>query len=846
MVIGILCFCITSYGQNQPKTTSHHNQWYVDMQQSTTKNLNSINQSFENAWEGKSYEKGKGWKQFKRWEYMSRRLTNLEGNLVNPYKYTGEYDKFASKNRPSGDSTGNWSPLGPTSWINSQSGYNPGIGRVNSVTVDPSNSSTIFVTAASGGAWKSIDNGQTWTTTTDHLTVLGASDIAVDPTNSNIIYLATGDRDGLDTYGIGVLVSKDGGQTWESSGLTFDIEGEDYVVNKLAHHPTESGIVLAATKNGIYKTNDTGRTWYRSTDIEAKDIKFQPNNPNVVYACFDEFLKSTDGGDTFVEITAGIPQAGRMVVAVTPADSNYVYLLVADIYNDFSSVLRSTTAGDTFEIMVTDDSINLLGYSNQGDDNSSQAWYDLAIAASPTNPDEIYTGGVNVWKSSNGGIDWTITSRWSYYGNDSVYAHADIHSLDFYGDELYCGSDGGVFVKDTADVWRDLSATLNISQIYKMSNSQLDEKYLSIGTQDNGTNYYRNGTWHHVYGADGMQTIIDPYSTDVIYVSSQNGNFRKSTDGGENFDGIFSPGDYGDYGDWVTPFEMAGSNNQSLVIACSDIYRSSDGGSNWATLTVGAPDALTVLKVAPSDDNYIYASYSRLIYRTTDGGIVWTPIVLNEETGEITDIEIDYYDPEHIYATCAGVEEGLKVFESYDAGLTWSNLSKNLPNLPANTIAIDSANPSAMYVGMDVGIYYTDSLMDVWIPFEENLPNVKVTDLQIQYASQKLRAATYGRGVWESPMFPTLLTSTYKNLVNKLTVYPNPASDLIQIKLNKNVISPSTSISLMNVAGVEMHSETNIKSKKVSIDVKNLAAGTYFLKIYSPEGEIVKPVIIKH
>ncbi len=847
----VLC---TSYSSllfaqtTNPTNQSHYNNWLIEKDKMPVQNIHRIKKAFDKAWDGKSYEKGKGWKQYKRWEHAVQRRTDQDGNLVNPYQYAHEYEDFLQRSSPAGDSTGNWSPLGPSNWVTTSSGYNPGIGRVNAITADPSNPNILFAAAASGGIWKSEDAGNSWTTTTDDLAVLGTSDIAIDPTNSDIIYIATGDRDGLDTYGIGVLISKDGGATWSNTGLSYATANVDYVVNKLLHHPTQSGVVIAATKDGIYKTTDTGATWVKSSSLDIKDLEYQPGNPNVVYACNTGFYKSTDGGDSFTQISSGMPPSvGRMVCGVTPADSNYIYLLVANVQNEFYGVLRSTDAGNTFTVQMSYDTLNLLGYAFDGLDNSSQAWYDLAIAVSPTNAEEVYTGGVNVWKSLDGGVNWDISSHWYYVNDPDIYSHADIHSLDFYDDELYCGSDGGVFKKDTLDVWSDLSTGLNIAQIYKMSNSATEPNYLSTGHQDNGTNYFKDGTWNHVLGADGMETVIDPYSEDLIYVSSQNGNFSKSTDGGESFSGIFSPGTYGDDGGWVTPFVMSPSNNLNLYVACRDVYKSTNAGNTWAPISDDLyQNSLSTLNVASSDENYIYVTYSRLIYVTKDGGVNWNPVVLNFNTGDITDLEIDINDPEKIYVTCAGYNDTLKVFMSEDGGDNFTNISKNLPNIPATTLILDNEFPGAIYVGMELGIYYTDSSLDEWIPYQENMPHVEISELEIQYSSRKLRAATYGRGVWESPLFPTVISTGYKELNDQFTLYPNPTQGTINIQLNSKLKKGSNiSIHVLNVAGIQVKKyDFDSISKKSTLDLGDLSKGVYFIKIIGEDFEKVEKVIL--
>jgi photosystem II stability/assembly factor-like uncharacterized protein len=267
------------------------------------------------------------------------------------------YENFLKweKQNPSSSNkslSGNWTALGPTGaptgglW-----GTKGGAGRLNFVRVDPSNSSIIYVGSPDGGLWKTTNGGSTWSTNTDNLTVIGCTDIAINPTNTQIMYLATGDGDGSDSYSVGVLKSTDGGTTWNTTGLNWTVT-QLRTISKLLIDPNNPAVLLAATSAGIYKTSDSGATWTQERTGSFKDIEFKPGDPNTVYAVGTSFVKSTDNGNNWTSITNGLPSSGsvtRISKAVTAANSDYDYLLVSnDTDYGLEGINRSTDSGVSF------------------------------------------------------------------------------------------------------------------------------------------------------------------------------------------------------------------------------------------------------------------------------------------------------------------------------------------------------------------------------------------------------------------------------------------------------------------------------------------------------------------
>jgi hypothetical protein len=288
-----------------------------------------------------------------------------------------------------------------------------------------------------------------------------------------------------------------------------------------------------------------------------------------------------------------------------------------------------------------------------------------------------------------------------------------------------------------------------------MSHSATDPYVIYAGAQDNGSDQLTGGNWTQVYGADGMDNAVDWSDDQNVYVSYQYGGIQKSTNGGLTFSSI-APSS----GDWVTPFIIDPVDPQILYAGYSEVYKSIDGGLNWNTISSGMTggDNLIAITVAPSNTNYIYTATLGSIWKTTDGGTNWTDITGTLPTGSagITMITVSDSDPDLIWVSFTGYSAGDKVFASTDGGASWSNFSSGIPNVPVNCIAFQNGSTDIVYAGTDFGVFYTSGGAN-WNTYGSDLPNVIVSDLEIHYGASKLRAATYGRGIWEADLASSTL-----------------------------------------------------------------------------------------
>jgi len=688
-----------------------------------------------------------GFAQFKRWEWFMAPRVYPDGRRFDPSLTWRESQQYRNTMRTAG--AGNWSLIGPVSSIPSGGGA----GRLNFVRFDPANSSIIYVGSPAGGLWKSSDGGLTWSTNTDQISqVIGCTDLAIDPANSNIMYLATGDGDGGDTYSVGILKSIDGGATWGTTGLSF-YTGNTRQISRILIDPANSNTLLVASSAGIYRSIDAGTTFTLVQAGAFKDMEFKPGDPNTVYAAGSEFYRSVNNGISWTKITSAFSSASaisRMSISVSPADANYVYVLAATAAPDygFESIYRSTNSGATFSRVNTSNPSNILGWNSSGNDAGGQGWYDLTIAVSPSNKDEIITGGVNIWKSTNGGSNFALNGHWT--GSGAPYVHADIHDLVYLSPGIYYAAcDGGLFKCENGS-WSDLSEGLQIAQMYGFGQSTSNPNLLLQGWQDNGTNRY-NGSWVQVMGGDGMLCFIDRTNDQNMWGSQYNGSLNRSTNGGNSWSDATS--NITESGAWVTPWSQDPVSAGTIYSGFVNMFKSTNGGQSWTQISNFSSTATIVtFTVSPANNQVIWVSKAGGLYRTTNGGTSWTQVT-NVPPGTITSIACSNTDPNKVWVTYSGFTNSNKVFQSSDQGNTWLNLSASVPNVPVNCITYLNNSNDALYIGTDIGAFYKDSTMNIWQPFSNGLPNVIVTQLAIYYPTGKIRASTYGRGMWESDLY---------------------------------------------------------------------------------------------
>ncbi|HQV00755.1 MAG TPA: glycosyl hydrolase, partial [Bacteroidia bacterium] len=606
-------------------------------------------------------------------------------------------------------SSGNWSPVGPFV-VAPGNGWSPGIGRINGVAVNPLNSNVIYAGAPAGGLWKSNTGGNNFTTTTDHLPAIGFNSIAIDYVDTNIVYALSGDGDAGDTYSLGLLKSMDGGATWNVTGLNWNTINAR-LGHKVLIDPTDRNIIFVCTNNGIFRSNDAAASFTLVQGGNIFDMEFKPGNSNEMYAVgASSFYKSTNNGVSFSIVTNGLPAplaANRFAIAVTPANNNYVYLIAGAASNSgFLGLWLSTDAGNTFNFITN--TPNVMGWDMDGTDNGGQSWYTLTIAADPLNAAHIITGGVNVWESFDGGNSFNINAHWVI--NSQSYVHADIHFLDYINGNLYAGTDGGLFKWDqSALTWLDLSQGLQVSQFYRLATSATDPNFILAGAQDNGSISIINGNSEQWLGADGFEQAINPLNNNIIYGEAQYGGIYRSMDKGATSNYI--SGGISGSSDWDTPFLL--NNIGHLFVGYEDIWRSTNNGNTFSNITNTGLGVLKYMDICESNQSVMYATNGQNVFKIDlNNGSVTD--VTNGLAGTKSYIAVSDIDPNIVYATIGGFTAGAKVFKSTNGGLTWTNISGNLPNIPFNTIIEDTTSSQGVYVGSESGVFYTNNILGNW------------------------------------------------------------------------------------------------------------------------------------
>jgi hypothetical protein len=282
------------------------------------------------------------------------------------------------------------------------------------------------------------------------------------------------------------------------------------------------------------------------------------------------------------------------------------------------------------------------------------------------------------------------------------------------------------------------------------------------GAQDNGTDQFTGSFWRKVYGADGMDCAVNPSNANVAFVSSQYGNFRRTTDGGNNFSGT---GPAGQSGAWVTPIAIDPVLHSTVYIGYQSLFRSTNNGATWTNISsnlFGSAD-IERLCIAPSNTSVIYAATLNAIRRSDDGGFTFSNIGAGLPLGAValTDIAAGASNADHVWISLSGYSPTNKIYRSIDGGATWTNATgEGLPNLPVNCLAYQPGSNDMVYAGTDIGMFYKDNSMPRWLPFNGGLPNVMISDLEILPGINKIRAATYGRGLWESDLASSVFHTT--------------------------------------------------------------------------------------
>ncbi len=805
----VLFFCVKlGFAQPFMEAPYYNGTYNVDSMQ-----YQEVNAAFLEFWKDKPVKKGNWYKPYLRWSNHHKRHLNADSTFKTALDYQRDRQAyFSNKSRSTNNAEVEWLPLGPFSWENGPSGYNPGLGRINGYTVNPLNANEIWVATAAGGLWHSIDAGSTWNTNTDQLSSLVSTAVAYSADNS-VMYYGTGDRDGgrYEVSGVGLYKSVDNGNNWISSGLFGLTGGNNNQVNDILVNPLKASQLYVATKGGLYKSENYGEAFLKLNDLDFKNIEFKPGDTTLIYAVNTNLRVSSNGGQSFSTISSA-GSGTRLEMAFTVAAPSNIYIIACNSDGSFKGLFVSENDGLTF--VQKSNTPNLMAYEISGIGNGGQGSYDLALAVSPTNPSLVIMGGINVWKSEDKGATWNISSHWFNDGS-FPYTHADIHfvSFDKFG-RLFTLTDGGIFMSnDEGGVWEDLSAGLQISQFYKIAVEQTPNPRIMTGAQDNGCNIYEDNKWIHLFGADGMECAFDPMDEKVLYTESQNGGIRRSADNGANFEFV---GVTNDGSTWITPYSLSTKTKDLIYAGYLNLHRSEDGGISWEELPGISSSFITDIEISKQDDKKIWFCDGSNLKYSVDG--------INFEASSfptaIQDASVDALNDSLVW-----IVQNTKnqfVYKSTNGGLNFTKINKKLPSDP-NCIIVQSNSAHNIYLGTNIGVFYTNDSLAEWLYYGNGLPNVPVNEIEINPITNKMYIATYGRGVWTAEL----------PLDKGVNAVSNTIKENSKIIQNQNNITISTNIPseiiLWNISGQILQNQKNTTSAIFNTDM--YASGVYFVNI---------------
>ncbi len=694
---------------------------------------------------------------------------------------------------------GSWTELGPG---------NVG-GRVRSIVINPSNGSQIIIGSVSGGIWKSTDGGASWSNKTDTLNLLAISSLLIDPTNSNIVYAGTGEgwQNYDAVYGGGIYKSTDFGDTWTLLSSTTGAAASNFRnVMKLASDI--SGNIYAATKDymskygggiydlagGLFLSSDQGVSWHKISSTTMSTNYFNPDDVVAVSSSLIDFAvgpngstlggiyRTTNGGGIWTKVASTLPTSnyGRIALAQDPNNVNTLYAAFESLDTSPSGdaglkgIFKSTDGGATWAQLTSPQKITSTSTSSGNMSYlKDQGWYDNVIAVDPNDSSNIFVGGVEVMKSTNGGASWAQVTFWnSFYG--APYVHADHHAFAFdrtTPNTVIDGDDGGVYKTTNAGTsWTSLNNGLGITQFYGGAVYKTGATYYG-GTQDNGHLKY-SGTgalWTTAVGGDGGYAAQDQTAPQVSYEEYVYLELSKTTDGGATWNNCIAGLTDAKSSSsclFISPFAMNPENSAVLIAGSNRVWVSTNSAGSWTAVSNVLSSGRFVSAVTLVNGTTNFLAFAG----TTDGKIfrcrtlnpaagvnAWDTITppLNN-SGWVRRIVVDLNDKNKVYAcyggyNTAGQLSSRHVWYSTDQGTTWSDISTQLANVPVHSLAIDPNSSSVVYVGTETGVYTTSNLGTTWQSFSAGMPLYVPTDeVVVQHDTKAIFAFTHGRGVFST------------------------------------------------------------------------------------------------
>jgi photosystem II stability/assembly factor-like uncharacterized protein/exonuclease VII small subunit len=704
-------------------------------------------------------------------------------------------------------------------------------GRISDIVIHPENENVWYVTAGSGGVWKTENSGTTWKSIFDGQKSYSIGCISLDPQNPNIIWVGTGENVGGRhvAYGDGIYKSEDGGNSWKNMGLK-----KSEHLSKIIVHPNNSDIIWVASQGplwskggerGVYKSIDGGKSWQQTLGdsewVGATDLLIDPRNSDLLYAATWQrhrtvagylgggpgtaIYKSNDGGDNWIKLKKGLPKSnmGKIGLVLSPQKPDVIYAAI-ELDRRTGGVYKSENQGASWKKM----SDAVAG--------GTGPHYYQELYASPHNFDEIYLADNYMQVSFDGGK--------TFVRMNETEKHVDNHAVAFKSSDknyILVGCDGGLYESfDKTKNWKFID-NLPLTQFYKIAVDD-NKPFYNIygGTQDNNTqgapsrtdniHGIRNSDWFIILGGDGHQPATEPGNPNIVYAQWQRGNLnRHDRLTGENINIKPQPafGEKTERFNWDAPILVSPHNPKRLYFASQRVWKSEDRGDSWETISedltnnierISTPfygskqkwnnawdvramsnySTITSLSESPIQEGLIYAGTDDgIIQITENGGESWKKINYKKfsglpETAFVNDIKTDLFDKNTVYVVFDNHKYGdynPYIYKSKNKGFTWQKLTNNLPD---NTIlwrlVQDHKNKNLLFLGTEFGVYFTNNGGDEWIKLKGGLPNISVRDIAIQKNENDLVLGTFGRGIYVLDDYSSLRTFNSKAMNSEL------------------------------------------------------------------------------
>ena len=637
--------------------------------------------------------------------------------------------------------TFNWVSLGPTP--GAYFSYGNISSRIVSGSYDPTNPNTIYIGPANGGVWKSTDSGITWVPLTDQQVSMSMGAIEIDPTNTNIVYAGTGEAtySGASYYGRGLLKSTDAGTTW--TNITSGLPASTYF-SRLKIRPGNGAQLLAALGNsGLYRSSNSGTSWTQILSGRVDDVIFTPSGDTAFAVGGTNGLRrSIDGGVNFSAFGTGLATGTRTHFDLCLTNTSYMY---AAVYSSTVNLYKSTNYGANWTQLTT---------TSEFQDQGGQAWYDLYIRVNPKNPNKVYVGTIDVFRSTDGTNFTNITNG---YSGGSV--HVDQHYLFFHPtveNTFFVCNDGGIWrTTNNGDAFTNLNQNLTLTQFYRITASPFTPSRILGGTQDNGTQQtYSSLNWAAAFGGDGGEVCFNPFDSNFILGESQNGGLVRTTNGGSSWQNATTGINTGESVAWVAPILAHPTTSGTFYVARQRVYRSTNNGGSWTAISanVNSTSAVREMAISKSDPSIMFATSGTQVFKSIDAGLTWANVTSGLPNKTITSVSVYPTDPSQVFLTFSGFGTS-KVYKSTNGGTNWVSISGNLPDSPVNDIYVHAnnpGNPNTFFVATDIGVFVTENDGTNWFEISSSMPNTVVMHLDYSPANQMLRAGTHGRGVYEA------------------------------------------------------------------------------------------------